>query len=80
MADTIMKLVCCITLRALVSTVSGSGYIAAGQAGIISQTTGGGIGCHGEHSIISGDKCTACRDAIETKCIGLNWWDHLWCT
>jgi hypothetical protein len=80
MSDTITKLVSCVTLLALVGTVSGAGYIAAGQAGIISQSAGTGISCHSENSIISGDRCAHCRDTIEAKCSGLNWWDHLWCT
>jgi len=79
MTDTIMKLICCITLLALVGTVSGAGYIGAEKTGIIPMSASPGISSQGEHSIISGDKCDDCRNARESKCSGLNWWDHAWC-
>jgi hypothetical protein len=78
MADVIIKLICCIALLALVGTVSGAGYIVAEQAGIIPLSASPGMSSQGEHSHISGNKCDECRKAIESKCSGLNWWDHLW--
>lgn len=74
-----MKLICCMTLLALVGTVSGAGYLAAEEAGMSMGSTGSGISCQGERSIFFGDICDKCRAAIEVKCSGLNWWDHLWC-
>jgi hypothetical protein len=79
MTDTIMKLICCMSLLALVGTVSGAGYVTAEKAGIIPMSASPEISSQGEPTPISGDKCDDCRNARESRCSGLNWWDHAWC-
>jgi len=78
MADTITKLVCCITLLALVGTVSGAGYCALEQAGFLphnENAVSGNCGLAGKTK----NPCLICKDNVEAKCRGLEFWPRVWC-